>query len=702
MKDQLGDPGDAPGGHGGVMSDADAGLSAWLPLLEELPLYFWESDATQRFTFLSDGIARHLGVDPESRIGCPMMDRTTGMNSGSSNFHKHLDVLTSQNAYANFCFEKEVSPGRTTTLMTSGVPRLSPDGRFLGLRGLTFDLGKGTEIAEQQISFVSTDRARADALAEEVARKDRRVEEADGILREVLDEMSEGLLVITGEELLDPDNRILIVNKGFRTLFGLSEAEVFAGQPLSDLLANLAERGDGEIAEHVRQVEEKLLAGQPVTMRIPSQGKSHFARVAPRRSGGFVIMHTDVTEIDQQYRDLRKARDAEIRANRSKSQFLANMSHEIRTPMNGIVGVADLLLQTSLTQEQAEYVQTIQSSAEALTGLIGDILDFSKIEAGHLKLKEEDFDLRALADEMTGMFEPMARTKGLKYELYWAPDMPRFVKGDPLRLRQILINLIGNSLKFTSEGYVLTSFFAVGDAVRIQISDSGIGIPEDQIAHVFSAFHQVDEGYHRKFEGTGLGLAISKQLIDCMGGEIEVTSRPGQGTSFKLDLPLNRSNVTEAMGRTTSVETINFTEKRILLAEDNRTNQLVVSKMLKETGATLDIVEDGQNACEAFEQNSYDVILMDISMPNMDGIEATEVIRRIEFETASPPVRIVALTGNAFDGDRDKCLAAGMDAFLTKPIRLNTLLSCLSEQLNTSADASDALWSEIKEGVEEK
>ncbi len=678
MKDLL-DPLRSDAGH---LSEPDRGLSAWLPLVEDLPMYFWESDPDHRFSFVSQGLERHLGLNPAERIGVPMMGGTRDLSFAGPRFQKHLAVLSARERYANFCFEKEVAPGQHAVLMTSGMPRHASDGTYLGLRGLTFNLTRAVNHAERDASLVDQIRARADALELELLRRNEEVEEANRLLTEVLDEMSEGLLVTDGDNLLDPDKRILMVNEGYRKLFGLEQGDVFPGQRLEDLIALLTERGDAVDGDDLNDLEHRLMKGDAVLMRIPSLERSYFARVTRRSAGGLIIMHNDVTELDQRNAELERARDAERHANHAKSNFLASMSHEIRTPMNGIIGMTDLLMQTALSPEQAEFVETIRNSAVSLTDLISDILDFSKIEAGHMNLERVPFGLHELAQDMSRMMTPMAEAKGLTFELGWDETLPSAIIGDKLRLRQILTNLVGNAIKFTEAGKVSLLLRKTGAGrLEILVSDTGIGIPASSIDTIFEVFRQVDNGWQREFEGTGLGLAITRQLAEGMGGTINVSSKASTGSCFTVDLPLLAVNREQPTPDRSDLEIPDLSEFKILLAEDNQTNQLVVRKMLGATGVYLDTVAEGQAACEAVAKMAYDLVLMDLSMPEMTGLEATEIIRCSELDMGRKPCAIVALTGNAFEADRSKCIAAGMNGFLTKPVRLATLIACLSEQL---------------------
>jgi signal transduction histidine kinase/ActR/RegA family two-component response regulator len=374
-------------------------------------------------------------------------------------------------------------------------------------------------------------------------------------------------------------------------------------------------------------------------------------------------------------------------ANRAKSAFVANMSHEIRTPLNGVLGMLQVLATTALEEEQVEMLETATRSADLLLGLVNDILDFSKIEADKLALEEAPFDLRQLIADTCSVFEKTAKEKSLDF-VRKEPSSGELVLGDSLRLRQVLTNLLGNAFKFTLEGAVsLRVLSGDGKLLRFEVEDTGIGISQEKQQHMFEEFSQADSSTTREFGGTGLGLAISRRLVELMGGKLELESQVGIGTCFSFDLPLPRyCSLAGASGRSEpELSEAAAKPSRILVVEDNVVNQKVACKLLEKLGHSVEVAEQGEEALRMLDESSYDLILMDCQMPVMDGYEATRRIRAREDAAAQLP--ILAMTANAMQSDRELCLDAGMDDYLTKPVRRATLEATLSHWLGRrSAD----------------
>jgi CheY-like chemotaxis protein len=392
-------------------------------------------------------------------------------------------------------------------------------------------------------------------------------------------------------------------------------------------------------------------------------------------------------------------------ASRAKSQFLANMSHEIRTPMHGILGLAEVLARTNLDARQQSLVQTVLRSGRGLLGIINDILDFSKIESGKLDLAPRAFSLAACVDDMVTSLSPRFSKKGIELITRVCPELPDVVVGDQLRIKQVLTNLLANGLKFTEQGYVLLDvegqFNGETAVVVFKVQDSGMGIPKDKLASIFEQFNQVDNSSTRRHEGTGLGLAICRMLVERMGGTIDVASTIEQGSTFMftIELPVQDTVLSAVAKRprmvaaavpvdpgcgTPAAPVIRdenivalggaaYRRRRVLLVEDNIVNQEVAREYLGEMGCTVTLAVNGREAIDAFTGGAFDLVLMDCLMPEMDGFDATRAIRKLEVTRGTQRQAIVALTANAYEKDRQACIAAGMDDFLSKPFNYEDL-----------------------------
>ncbi len=526
-----------------------------------------------------------------------------------------------------------------------------------------------------------------------------------------------------GMSIFAPDGRCLEVNRAFCEMLGYSEAELLR-QHVADLIhpedgyaefdslrRSLSQAGGRtDFASHW---EKRLLhkSGRWIWVNL-STSIIKDEQGQPLYIVGQIQDITQQKQLDDQLRiyateiarkniELDKALASACDAALAKSEFLANMSHEIRTPLNGIVGMSDLLRGTALNREQAEFTGTIQTCANSLLALINDILDFSKIEARKLTLEKIEFALPAVIHDVAALFASQAAEKNIQFVCHLEPtaeEQLRSLRGDPHRLRQVLMNLVSNAIKFTETGEVVLSAGIKREAegetsVRFIVRDSGIGIPSEKLKLIFESFTQADGSTTRQYGGTGLGLTICKQLVELMGGCINVRSEVGIGSTFEVTIPFHPTSTFESRAAVPgcdehaappSESTVialpasaqaQRAPVKILLVEDNPVNQRLAVKLLQKAGHQVQTANNGRIACELVEQHSFDLILMDVQMPEMDGFEATAKLRARQ---PQPRLPIIAMTAHALVGDRERCLAAGMDDYLAKPLKVEELNAAIN------------------------
>lgn len=528
-------------------------------------------------------------------------------------------------------------------------------------------------------------------------------------------QMAANSIVIT-----DRNGTIQWVNPTFTAITGYTREEAIGQNP------RILKSGKQDRAFYERMwqtiLSGKVWKGEVVNRRKDGSLYTEEMTIAPvwDEKGSithFVAIKQDVTERKRVEQQLAEALQQAQAASRAKSEFLANMSHEIRTPMNGILGMAQLLMDTPLNEEQKDYVITLKESAESLLSLLGDILDISRIEAGKMELHYAPLDLPQLVHQVARLFDAHAKEKGLSLQVEIADNVPSYVVGDEPRLRQILSNFVGNAVKFTDSGGItirvslaetgeeasvdsLRRQFAIPDEyrsawIRLAVSDTGIGIPAEKQGVIFESFTQADGSATRRYGGSGLGLAINRQLVTLMGGSIGVHSEEGKGSTFWVILPLFVPDVEQSRGMVSGdlpgpqdsadqgdLSAPARAERRVLLVEDNEVNRKVAVRLLQRLGYEVDVASDGVEAVEKTTRQHYDAVLMDVHMPRMDGLEATRIIRDRERSMGRHQV-IIAMTASVMKEEVQRCLASGMDDYLSKPVKMEVLQEMLEKWQDT-------------------
>jgi PAS domain S-box-containing protein len=647
----------------------------YLKLFEDFPTLIWRSEVDGRISYVNkswfDLTGETLPRALESGLG-----NYIHPDDFKRNRVTYLNALKERRSFTSDLRLKSFKGDYLWTINV-GRPFYDIDGTFLGYIGMLLDISE-RKIAEEKLL------------------------ESQAKYRSLFMNMEDSFSfnkIICDESGKPVDFEFLEVNEAYERTFNKSKedllgkrfSEVFELDYADNQNRKIAWCGEVALSGKSKVVPEYNLKGTEswYTLSLYSPEKGYFASI-----------FTDITERRKAESELNRAKEAAEAANRAKSEFLANMSHEIRTPINGIVGMIDLTLLTDLCEEQRENLQVAKTCAYSLFKIINDILDFSKMEAGKLVIEKVHFNLKDIIDETIRAHAQRAEEKDLELNIMWSSSLPLGVTGDPNRLKQVLNNLLSNAIKFTESGEVKLSVKKIKSRsnvieVEFSVTDSGIGIDEAEQVRLFKTFSQIDASITRKYGGAGLGLAISKQLVEMMGGRIGVEGQKGKGSTFFFTLPFIKSNNSEELMKhpLNSGKVLNTPNTlNLLLVEDDKINATVISKMLQQKGHFVDLAEDGFQAVDLHAQKEYDAILMDIQMPNMDGIQATQRIRKSEGKSRHTP--IVALTAFALKGDRERFLNAGMDEYLPKPVMMEELFATL-EQISSKYKPSNNGYSDL-------
>ncbi len=642
-------------------------------LIETTTDWVWEMDPSARFTYTSGHVEQLLGYERSEVVGCSPFDLMEPAEGARVRriFEAHAAECAPFRALEHAMRHKD---GREVIVAVSGVPIFSQSGEYRGYRGTV------TDITQQR-------------------RADQELRSNEERLRAILRSVQSGIIIVDAES-----HEIVDANPAALQLFEVTREEAI-GRPCFDHICRHAhgscpivdlgqtlDRDEREIVTKSGRIVPVLKTVTPIT-----------------HNGRRLLVENFVDISDQKHaaEQMQRARRAAEDANRTKSEFLANMSHEIRTPMTAILGFADLLLDyCDDSQDARSAVETIRRNGKHLLSIINDILDISKIEAGKMQIEPERVSMWRVVEEVASLMRVRAADKGVEMKVRFDCPLPRFVYSDPVRLRQILLNLVGNAVKFTDEGFieiVVRQDPKPDDKPRllIDVIDTGIGIAADRLLHLFQPFTQADTSMARRFGGTGLGLTISRRLAKMLGGDISVRSELGVGTRFTVSIdpgPLDEADFVDSPEQAAApagddsatparaqVERAAPLRGRVLVAEDGPDNQRLIAHMLGKAGLDIDLAANGKIACDMVVEaqangTAYDLVVMDMQMPQMDGYAATRELRNRQ---CSLP--IIALTAHAMAGDREKCLAAGCDDYATKPIHWGTLLDLIRKHLQARA-----------------
>ncbi|MFN4058458.1 MAG: PAS domain S-box protein [Roseinatronobacter sp.] len=642
-----------------ALRERDTAESRLVDIADSSPDWFWEQDEHQRFTFVSNGYAKTFGKMPDyigmTREELAKRDPAAFEGTDFSDLHR---VIEAREAFNNIIFSRPKANGEKVWLRVSGVPFFDAKGVFRGYRGVGSDI---TNLIEAQ-------EAAHDAELRATAARAR--------LLAAVEALHDGFV------LFDANDRVVVANKRYLEIYQKTPEVVFEGAAFEDILSDSLAKGlvplrgrtpEDWIAERLKHHRSD---GESFEQRM-FDGRVFRVNEIGTPDGGRVGLHSEVTELYQ-------AREKAEAANKAKSAFLANMSHEIRTPMNGILGMAGLLSETPLSEEQAWMLSTIRESGDTLLAILNDILDLARIEAGKMQFDPHPFRLDALTQRMQSLHSVNAQAKGVAFNLRTSAGLERLRLGDETRVAQVLGNVLGNAIKFTEAGHVSLFVDATDPkTVRFKVTDTGIGMSPEQITRVFDEFEQADNSVTRRFGGSGLGLAIVRKLVESMDGQVSISSAPGRGTVVDICLALpNLDQNAEEVAVSPIPDDIPLPAGlRVLVAEDNKTNTLILQSMLRSLGVEADFAENGVRACQLWDPKLHRIALLDISMPELDGFGVLKHLQERSESSHLPAPIAIAATANVMADQVADYHAKGFASVLGKPYKKADLVKSLATAL---------------------